>query len=164
MKRFESANTQNQKPSELKGPLPKNYKRAKKAEPIQRSLNEGIEFLYHDLLGRFKKLFSTLPDPKDRTYLEVNNKLDPIDPDGMFTFICSHFRYHLRCSYADKYEIHYQFYDCPFEQEIRAWFKRAMHSTYAFESNKHEDYAKFWQGVLDFQPKDKILILDYVAP
>jgi len=162
MKRFESANSQNQKPSELKGPLPKNYRRARKAEPLQKSLNDGIEYVYHDLLSRFKKLYMTLPDSNDRTVVEVNNKKDLTDPDGMHTFITPHFHYHLRCSYADKYEVHYQFHECPFEEKIRAWFKRLNCSFYSFESTRTQDYPKFWQGVLDYQPKERVSVLDYI--
>lgn len=164
MKRFESANTQNQQPSELRGSLPKNYIRARKAEPLQKSLNDGIEYVYHDLLSRFKKLYTTLPDSVDRTVVEVNHKKDPVDPDGMHTFITSHFHYHLRCSYADKYEVHYQFHNCPFEADIRAWFKRAMHSTYTFESDRIKDFPSFYKGVIAFQPKERIAVLDYIAP
>ncbi|MCX2573662.1 hypothetical protein [Pedobacter sandarakinus] len=164
MKRFEAANPQNDLPVEPQRQLPKNFHRAKKALPLQRSLNDGVEHIYHDLLNRFKKLYQTLPNPLDRTVVEINNKSDATDPDGMHTFITPHFRYHLRCSYADKYEILYQFHNCPFELEIRAWFKRAMHSTYAFESDRIKDFSSFYKGVLAFQPKERISILDYVAP
>ncbi|MCX3266464.1 hypothetical protein [Pedobacter agri] len=109
-------------------------------------------------------MYSSLPDPLDRTIVEINGKVDPYDPDGLFTFYTPHFYYHVRCNYLEKYEVLYQFHNCPFEAEIRKWFKRSLHTSFAFESDRIKDFPSFYKEVLAFQPKERISVLDYVAP
>lgn len=159
MKRFEAADSKNEQHNESRLPALKNYKLARRALPLEKSLNEGIEYMYHDLLKRFKEMYYALPNTEDRTVVEINGKIDPYDPEGLHTFITPNFYYHLRCNYVEKYEVFYQFHNCPFEAEIRAWFKRVLSPIYAFEVNKEKDYPKFYKAVLAYQPKDRITIL-----
>ena len=161
MKRFEAADQKNDLQNEPQRPVLKNYKLARRALPLQKELNNGIEYLYHDLLKRFKQIYSTLPNAYDRTVVEINGKTDPYDPDGLYTFYTPHLYYHVRCNYVEKYEVLYQFHECPFEADIRAWFKRSMSPMYAFEVNTIMDFPKFYRGVLAYQPKERIHILDY---
>lgn len=162
MKRFEGANQKNEQQSEPQMPALKNYKLARRALPLEKSLNEGIEYMYHDLLRRFKEMYSSLPSTAERTVVEINGKTDPYDPEGLHTFITPNFYYHLRCNYVEKYEVFYQFHDCPFEGEIRGWFKRVHSPMWAFEIKRRQDFPKFYQGVLAYQPKERIHILEYV--
>jgi hypothetical protein len=162
MKLFEAADSKNEQQNEPQLPALKNYKLARRAFPREKSINEGVEYMYHILLKRFKQLYSTLPNSSDRTVVEINGKIDPNDPEGLYTFITTHFYYHVRCNYVEKYEVLYQFHNCPFEGEIRGWFKKVHSPMWAFEIQRHQDFPKFYQGVLAYQPKERIYILEYV--
>lgn len=163
MKLFEAADSKNEQQNEPQLPALKNHKLARRAFPREKSINEGVEYMYHDLLKRFKQMYATLPNASDRTVVEINGKIDPYDPEGLYTFITPYFYYHVRCNYVEKYEVFYQFHNCPFEAEIRAWFKRVHSPNHAFEVVRHKDFPKFYKGVLAYQPKARIRILEYVS-
>ncbi|QPH37896.1 hypothetical protein [Pedobacter endophyticus] len=161
MKNFESANQETELRNEPQRPVLKNYKLARRALPLEKAINEGMEYMYHDLLKRIKKMYSTLPNEADRLVVEIDCKNDPFDPDGLWCFFTPHLYYHVRCNYVERYEVDYQFHNCPFENEIRAWFKRVLHPMYTNEVSKKPDYPTFYQRVLAYQPKERIYTLDY---
>jgi len=161
MKNFEAANQKNVQPNNPQQPVRKKYRLARRALPLQRALNEGMEYMYHDLLKRIKEMYSKLPNESDRLVVEINCKKDPFDPDGLWTFITPHLYFHVRCNYIEKYEVDYQFYNCPFEAEIRAWFKRVLHPMYTNEINQKQDFPAFYKAVLAYQPKERIYTLEY---
>ncbi len=82
-------------------------------------LNYGTEHLYHQILTFAKTLYSQLPEALTNPIFEKDDKEDGTENAfRMHCFITHNFYWELECSFAYFYRINYDFYNCPFEEEI----------------------------------------------
>ncbi len=82
-------------------------------------LNYGTEHVYHQILNFAKTAYSQLPEALTNPVFEKDYKEDNTENAfTMHSFITHNFYWELECSFAYFYRINYDFYNCPFEQEI----------------------------------------------
>ena len=104
-------------------------KRWKAAQNVSNGRNKNINFMvelyYKQLLEFAKDLLSTLPDAYSRSVFEKDSRED--NSENCFTmhsFISPSFCWLLECDLSYAYRVEYDFYNCPFEYQIRAMIER----------------------------------------
>lgn len=82
-------------------------------------LNYGTEHVYHQILTLAKTAYSQLPEALTNPVFFKDYKEDNTENALMMhCFITHNFYWELECTFAYFYRINYDFYNCPFEQEI----------------------------------------------
>ena len=124
--------------------------------------NSIIELTYHEILKVTKGLYSQLQSDSKRTVFEKNCKND--NRDGilsMHTFLTSSCYLHLECSFDFKYRIQYDFFNCPFENELMMLIQ--LREDYSPGSCKHwqtkPNCEEFFNRVIQVQDKEHIYLL-----
>lgn len=129
-------------------------------------LNSIIELTYHDILKSAKTLYSQLESTSERTVFEKDCKNNSSESSlAMHTFLTSSCYLHLECSFDYLYRIQYDFYNCPFENEIMRLIELREH--YTPGSCKHlqtkPNCKEFFNRVITVQDAQFIQVLPHIA-
>ena len=128
--------------------------------------NSIIEVTYHDILKSAKSLYSQLHGTLQRTVFEKDYKNDSSESSlAMHTFLTSSCYLHLECSFDYLYRIRFDFYNCPFENELME--KIELRDHYTPGSSKHwetkPNCKEFFQRVVRVQDAQFIQVLPHIA-
>lgn len=121
--------------------------------------NGTVEWYYETILKIAKKRCAELPDEYSRTVFERDYRYD--DSAGcmaMHSFITPHFYWQLECDFAYFYQLEYNFYNCPFEEDVRRIFN-GMRSVTPQQRHLKPDGDAYFRRVLAVQDKQYIHIL-----
>jgi hypothetical protein len=130
-------------------PISKRWKTVKKNSHPNRfkaTLDTSI-IKYELVLGKVKELYL---DSGERCY-ERNFKDDNENPFTIYSFLTSTFYWNIECDYTYNINIDYQFYHCPYEDEIRELFMRFNLTLAITEVSKLPTLAAHYKAVLAYQ-------------
>lgn len=128
--------------------------------------NSIIELTYHEILKSAKSLYSQLESTSERTVFEKDYRCDNSESSlAMHTFLTSSCYFHLECSYDYLYRIRYDFYNCPFENELMEQIE--LRDQYTPGSCKHwqtkPNCNEFFQRVVEVQDAKFFQVLPHIA-
>jgi hypothetical protein len=102
---------------------------------------------YECVLWKVKELYAN----SGETCYERNYKDDNENPFTIYSFLTSTFWWNIECDFVYNINVEYQFYNCPFEQEIRELFRHFHISLYVTEIRKEPNLTAFYKAVLAYQ-------------
>lgn len=102
---------------------------------------------YELVLGKVKELYHG----SGELCYERNFKDDNENPFTIYSFLTSSFWWNIECDFVYNIIIEYQFYNCPFEEEIRELFRHFHISLYVTEVRKEPSLPTFHKAVLAYQ-------------
>ncbi|HEY0770285.1 MAG TPA: hypothetical protein VGD31_08110 [Sphingobacteriaceae bacterium] len=140
-------------------PLRKRWLVGKKDHKVE---NQLVEHCYNDVLNEAKALFTALPDESSKTVFEKNYRYDNSENSfAMHSFITSSFYWYLECHFAYYYHVEFDFYNCPFEEQLRTSFERKFAYTNNRCSQRHlePNCEEYWKRVLEIQDKKYMHVL-----
>jgi hypothetical protein len=114
--------------------------------------NIAVEAHYHVVLANAKRLFIG----NTRPFFERNLKGDNQYAEAMHAYMTSSFYLCLECEHMHNYQVHFTFYKCPFEKELRDALKPLIFEKRAKEVRQGPNYPTFYKTVLAFQDKKHI--------
>ena len=147
-------------PQSFKGLLRKNYLRGQYGDKTRKMRNETVIEAYYRLLKEIKQLYSSLPDPIQRTVFERDRRNDQTCLESMHNFLTPHLLFNLSCDFDNKCWISYAFHDCPFENQLRKLLLDSCWSCMK-EFNHKYGFSSYHKGVLRHQDKKYIYALDF---
>lgn len=121
--------------------------------------NGTVEWYYETILQIAKKCSAELPDEYSKTVFERDYRHD--HSAGcmiMHSFITPNFYWELECDFAYFYQLEYNFYNCPFEEEVRRIFK-GMRSVTPKHRPLKPDADAYFRRVIAVQDKQYIHLL-----
>lgn len=125
-------------------------------------LNYMTEHVYHQILTLAKTLYSQLPEAQTNPVFIRDVKEDNTENAfAMNYFITYNFYWELECSFAYFYRINYDFYNCPFEQEIMNAIERNepyLPNCFVRTPQK-PNCLELYRRVLQVQDKEHIYLL-----
>jgi len=128
-------------------------------QPTMKNRNGTVEWYYETILKTAKKCTAELPDEYSRTVFERDYRYDhSIGCLTMHYFITPNFYCILECDFAYFYQIEYDFYNCPYENEIRRIFNGMLSVTPVHRPLKPNGEA-FYRSVIAVQDSRYIHIL-----
>lgn len=126
-----------------------------------KNINFMVELYYKQLLEFAKSVISTLPDTYSRTVFEKDYRED--NTENCFTmhsFITPNFYLYLECDFAYCYRVEYDFYNCPFEDQIRAKFETmATMMKYSKQRHLQPNCDEYLKSVFKVQDEKYRLVL-----
>jgi hypothetical protein len=102
---------------------------------------------YECVLSKVKELYAN----SGETCYERDFKHDNENPFTIYSFLTPTFWWNIECDFVYNINIEYQFYNCPFEQEIRELFRHFNISLYVTEVQKKPSLTAFHKAVLAYQ-------------
>jgi hypothetical protein len=113
--------------------------------------NPLVETAYMNLLTKVKALYATKQEYVFERDLKEN---DNHNCTSMHSFLTSSLVLELECGLLDyKLYVHYDFDNCPFEQEIRKLLDAYPFKRAALHSPKEQGVAAYFKAVVAFQGK-----------
>lgn len=117
--------------------------------------NIAVEAYYQRVLAKAKLMFARSSQP----IFERDLKRDTQYAEAMYAYMTSSFYLCLECEYTHNFQVHFTFYKCPFEQELREVLQPLVVEKRAKEVEHKPDYPTFYRAVLVFQDKKHIYSL-----
>ncbi|WP_374950244.1 hypothetical protein [Mucilaginibacter sp.] len=110
---------------------------------------------YELILGKVKELYKYSCE----LCYERDYKHDNENPFTVYSFLTSTFYWNIDCGLNFNITLEYQFWFCPFEQEIRDLFLHFNASIYVTEVSKQPTLPAFYKAVLAYQKPQYIKYL-----
>lgn len=121
-------------PIDFKGTLRKNYLRVRQSgEPNKEMQMYSVELAYFRILKKLKTLIIEFADPWEQTVFERNKKGDRTDCTSMWSFYTTNLKLNLICEFDKSTLIEFGFFNCPFEDKVRALLAKEIIPSYIRE-------------------------------
>lgn len=115
--------------------------------PQQALQNSNTEHAYHRIIAAIKEQYLKPGD----VYFERNYKQDKTESlFDMHSFMCNSVLLRLDCMLYYDYEVEFAFYNCPFEESIRAMLKVGPLDTQAKEITLQPNFQLYYEHVLRY--------------
>lgn len=128
--------------------------------------NADVESTYKKVLELAKQLYSSLPDPSERTVFEKDDRRDCSEnPYSMHTFINSSFYWYLECNMVFNYRIEYDLHNCPFQEQFMELIEsqNKYNPGSCIHWHQKPNCKEFFQRVIKVQDAQFIYVLPHIA-
>jgi hypothetical protein len=119
-----------------------------------KAFNDTKMLQYQFVLDKVKQFLKP-----GEVYFERDYKDDGEDAFTIHCFLTKSFYWYIECDLLFTINIHYQFYDCSHEQEIREIFRFHNLTHYVTEVEQKPSLPVFYKGVLAYQKPQYIQLM-----
>jgi hypothetical protein len=135
-------------------PISKRWKRISNASHPNnlKALVDTRIIQYELVLNKVKELYTYTGE----VYYQRDFKDDNENPFTIYSFLTSGFWWNIECDLIYQINVEYEFYSCPFEDEIKELFRQFNLTEYITEVKKEPSLAAFHKAVIAYQQSQYI--------